>query len=85
VEISLDGRVAGGIGVPLDGDPESDLAALVDAIQGSFLAEEVWGGWPMCRVHPTRPMWAKTNANGIACWVCEADPMDEIEIGRLGT
>jgi hypothetical protein len=72
VEISVDGGFAGGAGRPLEGDPEADLAVMADAIQ-DFLGEEAKGDWPRCPRHRNRVMSARTNAAGIACWVCQAD------------
>ena len=66
------------------GDAECCFAELADRLVDGLLAEEIWGGWPLCPRHATRPMWARFNA-GRAVWVCEADQGDVVEIGRLAT
>jgi hypothetical protein len=61
---------------------EHDLADLADRLVESYLAEEIWGGWPLCPAHPTRPMWPTIDTMGRAVWQCEADRAT-IEIGRF--
>ena len=65
------------------GDPEEHLAPIADRLCEGWLDEEIWRGWPMCSRHPSRPMWAKTDDTGIACWVCESDDADKVAIGQL--
>ena len=82
----LDGVLYGAIRMGWDeDDPEGSLAELADRRCETFLHEEIWGGSPMCREHPTRPMWATTDDEGVAGWACEAGPeRDRIRIGELG-
>lgn len=82
VDISVDGSALGGTNFDWDENhPEESLA---DRLCESFLHEEIWGGWPMCPEHRARPMWATTDANGIAVWACEAEPeRDRVPIGEL--
>jgi hypothetical protein len=83
--ISLDGEDRGGCNVNDDESrPDANLADLADRLCEGWLHEEIWGGWPLCPRHPTRPMWAVVNDAGLAAWRCEADATDEIEIGQLG-
>jgi len=79
--VTLDGKESGSVNVSGAG-PEERLAALADRICEQWLHEAVWGGWPLCTRHPSRPMWAKVDA-GMACWFCEADPADRARIGEL--
>jgi hypothetical protein len=84
-ELSLDGVAQGGCNVDWgQADPEGSLVDLADRLCEGWLHEEVWGGWPMCVKHPTRPMWAEMGESGRAMWGCEADHSDAVEIGQLG-
>jgi hypothetical protein len=84
-DVTLDSRGVGSCGVETNVDnPEAYLVAVADRVCEQWLHEEVWGGWPMCARHPSRPMWAKLNSEGIATWECEKDVRDEVVIGRLG-
>jgi hypothetical protein len=85
-DYTVDGEAdRGGIGASWDDDdPEETLVSLADRLVEDSLSEVVWGGWPLCVRHPTRPMWPKKNSEGAASWICEADPADQVEIGRLG-
>jgi hypothetical protein len=74
----------GGFGAGWSDDPEEDLARLADQLVEQSLSEVIWGGWPLCHHHPTRPMWPKVNSEGVASWVCEVDPDDQVRIGHLG-
>ena len=83
-DITIDGTPVGASGVrDADEDPGERLASLADNLCEYILHEAVWGGWPMCPRHRTRPMWAKAD-DGIAWWVCEADAVDRRRIGELG-
>lgn len=74
----------GGIGTSWDDDdPEETLVRLADRLVEDSLSEVIWGGWPLCPRHPTRPMWPK-NSDGVASWICEVDPADHTQIGQLG-
>ena len=84
--VSIDGRNAGSIGIArADQDPEQLLVDLADGLCERYLHEEVWGGWPRCARHPSRPMWAGKDDRGRAAWICEAVAADQAEIGLLGT
>jgi hypothetical protein len=84
-DLTLDNRRVGGCGIMADlDDAEAALAAVADRVCEGWLHEEIWGGWPLCPRHPSRPMWAQQNGDGLAVWQCEADRRDEIVIGRLG-
>ena len=82
-DYAVDGEAdRGGIGTSWDDDdPEETLVRLADRLVEDSLSEVIWGGWPLCPRHPTRPMWPK-NSDGGASWICEADPADRIQIGR---
>jgi hypothetical protein len=83
--IFLDGADHGGCNVNDDeAGPEANLAELADRLCEHSLHEEIWGGWPLCPRHPTRPLWAVVNDAGIAVWRCEVSATDEVEIGQLG-
>jgi hypothetical protein len=85
VAVAVDGSPAGeGSWYTLSDDPEGRLVSLSDYIQDMYLNEEVWGGWPLCPRHPTRPIWPVVGSDARAKWRCEASPQDEAEIGRLG-
>lgn len=85
VGYSMDDAPGGAFMVRWDGlDAEQMLADLADRLCESHLHETIWGGWPICPNHPTRPMWATVNAAGRAVWRCEADTSDEVTIGDLG-
>jgi hypothetical protein len=78
------GADTGGIGEPWDDDdPEGNLVRLADKLVGESLSEVIWGGWPLCPRHPTRPMWPR-DSDGVASWVCEADSAHHVQIGQLG-
>jgi hypothetical protein len=81
--INLDGKGVGSVNVSGAG-PEERLADLADRVCEGWLHEAVWGGWPLCKRHPRRPMWAGLDA-GVACWICEADPTDRVPIGELAS
>ena len=85
-DYAVDGQADwGGIGAGWDDDdPEEGLVRLADRLVEDSLSEVVWGGWPLCVRHPTRPMWPRMNSAGAASWICEADPADQVEIGQLG-
>jgi hypothetical protein len=84
-EFSLDGVGRGSCRVQWDGnDAEACLADLAGQLCEAWLHEDIWGGWPMCPVHATRPMWASVNEAGMAIWRCEAEASDEVIIGQLG-
>lgn len=79
-----DGADRGGIGEAwIDDDAEGSLVRLAARLVEDSLSEVIWGGWPLCLRHPTRPMWPK-NLAGMASWVCEADAADHVRIGQLG-
>jgi hypothetical protein len=84
-DISIDDKTLGSSGVGWDeDDPESCLVALADSACENWLHEAVWGGWPMCPHHPSRPMWATLNRDTLASWRCEADARHQVLIGQLG-
>jgi hypothetical protein len=84
-EVYIDGQLQDRLGVPdIDDGSEETVARFADWLCEYSLHEVVWGGWPMCPRHPTRPMWAETDPDGRARWICEADPADRWVIGQLG-
>ena len=84
-DVVIDGRAHGSTGFGYsDDDSEQMLADLADSLCEGWLHGEVWGGWPLCVRHPTRPMWAKKNDLGRAAWTCEYVADDQVEIGQLG-
>lgn len=85
-DLSVDGSPVGATSFLWDDEnPEVSLADLADRLCESFLHEEVWGGWPICPRHGSRPMWATVGDDGVAVWACEEDPeRDRVRIGRLG-
>jgi hypothetical protein len=84
-DVNIDGEAKGAFGVfPADdGRPGEQLARMADSLCEGWLHEEIWGGWPMCPRHGTRPMWAETGSDGEAVWVCEADAAHRALIGEL--
>jgi hypothetical protein len=80
--VSVDGKARGSTGVR-EGTPGEVLADIADRLCEGWLHEEIWGGWPLCKKHRHRPMWAEPDEAGIAQWVCEADPADRVPIGHL--
>jgi hypothetical protein len=82
-DMAIDGRRSGSTWFNVSEDSERMLADLADHLCEGWLHEEIWGGWPLCVRHPTRPMWAKRNERGRASWICEAVAADQVEIGQL--
>lgn len=83
VMVSIDGAVVGGCGEGLDGNPESDLVALIGRLQSEQLGEEFEGDWPKCPNHRHIVMLPRNDA-GTAMWSCQADPKHRVRIGNLG-
>ena len=82
--LSIDGTAKGSTGMA-GGTPAEVLVDVADRLCDGWLHEEIWGGWPLCTQHPSRPMWAEVDPAGIAQWVCEVDPAQRVPIGQLGT
>jgi hypothetical protein len=79
-EYALDGVTAGGFGRQYPRGEEPFLAELAGDLREHGLDEAVWGGWPMCPVHPNHPLDPVVDSTDIAVWRC---PRGQV-IARIG-
>jgi hypothetical protein len=80
-DVFLDDKPKGSFGTYFPEVGEGFVVQLTDYLCGSFLHEEVWGGWPICPDHRTHPLVPSLDDSGMAVWKCPEGPT----IARIGS
>jgi hypothetical protein len=72
-----------GVSVEILASLAERLVRLADVVQDE-VADELWGAWPECRLHPASHPLDPRNQEDRAVWVCPNTGQAVAEIGRLG-